>query len=46
VMVTGRPERVRVDLTEELTSWSPAVCGGTMDVFVEFVPPRPRGEGA
>ena len=46
VLATERPERVRVDLTEELTSWSPAVCGGTMDVFVEFVPPAPRGEGA
>jgi xanthine/CO dehydrogenase XdhC/CoxF family maturation factor len=46
VLATGHPERVRVDLTEDLTSWSPAVCGGTMDVFVEFVPPRPRGEGA
>lgn len=45
VLETGRPERVRVDLTEDLTSWSPAVCGGTMDVFVEAVLPRAAGEG-
>ena len=39
VIETGRAERVRVDLTEDFTTWSPAVCGGTMDVFVEAVPP-------
>jgi xanthine/CO dehydrogenase XdhC/CoxF family maturation factor len=33
------PERVRVDLTDDLLSWSPAVCGGIMDVFVEPVTP-------
>ncbi len=37
VLDTGRPERVRVDLTDDLVSWSPAVCGGIMDVFVEAV---------
>ena len=40
VIETGAPERVRVDLTDDLVSWSPAVCGGIMDVFVEPV----RGE--
>ncbi len=39
VLETGTPERVRVDLTEDFTSWSPAVCGGVMDVFVEPVDP-------
>ena len=39
VLADGRPERVRVDLTEDYLSWSPAVCGGTMDVFVEAVDP-------
>jgi len=39
VLDTGRPERVRVDLTDDLLSWSPAVCGGVMDVFVEPVSP-------
>jgi xanthine dehydrogenase accessory factor len=38
VIVSGRPERVSVQLTEDFTSWSPAVCGGVMDVFVEAVP--------
>jgi len=40
VLETGRAERVQVDLTEDLASWSPAICGGTMDVFVEAVPAR------
>ena len=39
VLATGRAERVRVDLTDDLMSWSPAVCGGVMDVFVEPVVP-------
>ena len=37
VISSGSPERVRVDLTDDLLSWSPAVCGGIMDVFVEAV---------
>ena len=37
VLESGIPERVRVDLTDDLMSWSPAVCGGIMDVFVEPV---------
>ena len=40
VLETGIPERVRVDLTDDLLSWSPAVCGGIMDVFVEPVTPH------
>jgi xanthine/CO dehydrogenase XdhC/CoxF family maturation factor len=39
VLAHGAPERVRVDLTEDFTTWSPAVCGGVMDVFVELVGP-------
>ena len=35
----GGPRTVRVDLTDELTSWSPAVCGGIMDVFIERANP-------
>lgn len=35
----GSPKTVRIDLTEDLTSWSPAVCGGVMHVFIE--PHRP-----
>lgn len=52
VLETGRAERVRVDLTDDLASWSPAVCGGIMDVFVEPVtgitsitPPESRASG-
>jgi len=44
VLETGRPERLRVDLTEDFTTWSPAVCGGTMDVFVEAVVPTAKEE--
>ena len=40
VLRTGRPRRVRVDLTRDILSWSPAVCGGVMDVLVESVPPE------
>lgn len=40
VMETSQPELVRVDLTDDLASWSPAVCGGVMDVFVEPVETR------
>ena len=35
----GGPRTVRVDLTDELISWSPAVCGGIMDVFIERASP-------
>ena len=39
VLASGRPARVRVELTDDEESWSPAVCGGIMDVFVEPVEP-------
>lgn len=32
---TGAARVVRVDLTEDLFSWSPAVCGGVFDVLLE-----------
>ncbi len=37
VIRTGEPRLVRVDLTEDLLSLSPAVCGGIMEIFVEAV---------
>jgi xanthine/CO dehydrogenase XdhC/CoxF family maturation factor len=37
VFDTGMPQVVRVDLTEDLFTWSPAVCGGVFDVFIERV---------
>ncbi len=46
VLRSGRPERLVVDLTEDLLSWSPAVCGGTMDVFIEAVPPHHEPEAS
>jgi len=39
VLESGDPRMVRVDLTEHFMTWSPAVCGGIMDVFVEAVEP-------
>ena len=38
----GRSRRLLVDLTRDPASWSPAVCGGIMDVLVEPVDPLPR----
>jgi len=37
VIDTGVPKLVRVDLTDDYLSWSPAVCGGVMEVFVERI---------
>lgn len=31
----GRARIVHVDLTEDLFTWSPAVCGGVFDVLLE-----------
>ncbi len=44
VLRSGEAERVRVNLTEDFLSWSPAVCGGVMDVFVELVAPAPADD--
>lgn len=40
VLATGRPRVVRVELMDEVDSWSPAVCGGVMEVLVEPVVPH------
>lgn len=45
VLESGEPRMVRVDLTRDFLSWSPAVCGGIMDVFVEPVRPAVAGSG-
>ncbi len=37
VIKSGKPQLVHVDLTEDILSLSPAVCGGTMEVFVEAI---------
>ncbi len=46
VIETGIPQRVQVDLTEDILSWSPAVCGGVMDVYIEAVCAAPPSEAA
>lgn len=39
----GRARLVRIDLTDDLYSWSPAVCGGRFDVLLEpWVPAEPE----
>ena len=38
-LADGRTRRLRIDLTKDPLSWSPAVCGGVMDVLVEPVEP-------
>lgn len=44
-VLAGAPaEIVRVDLTKDLLSWSPAVCGGIMEVLVEAVPGRAEAD--
>ncbi|NIR44658.1 MAG: XdhC family protein [Gemmatimonadetes bacterium] len=35
VIESGVPRLVRVELTDDYLSFSPAVCGGVMEVFVE-----------
>jgi xanthine dehydrogenase accessory factor len=37
VLDDGCPRLVKVDLTRDLLSWSPAVCGGIMEIYVEAV---------
>jgi xanthine dehydrogenase accessory factor len=39
VAASGRRRRVRVELTDPEDTWSPAVCGGIMDVLLEPVDP-------
>jgi len=33
----GRPRLLRVELTDPIDSWSPAVCGGVMEILLEPV---------
>jgi len=37
VVASGVPRLIRVELTESIEGWSPAVCGGIMDIFLEPV---------
>jgi xanthine dehydrogenase accessory factor len=40
VIDTGVPQRVEVDLTEDVSMQSLGVCGGIMDVYLERWPAR------
>ncbi|MGH7554171.1 MAG: XdhC family protein [Longimicrobiales bacterium] len=40
VVASGVARIVRVELTDPIDSWSPAVCGGVMRVLVEPVKPE------
>ncbi len=44
VVRTGEPRLVRVELLDAIDSWSPAVCGGVMEVFVEPITPEEHVE--
>lgn len=44
-LADGRSRIVTVDLTEDLFSWSPAVCGGVFDVLLEPWSSDADGEG-
>ena len=37
VVREGRPRLLRVELTDPIDSWSPAVCGGVMEILIERV---------
>lgn len=37
IVRTGIPRLIRIDLMEDFLSWSPAVCGGVFDVFLERI---------
>ena len=37
VVESGLPQVVRVELTDPIDSWSPAVCGGVMEILIEPV---------
>ena len=40
VIETGIARLVTVELTDDYLSWSPAVCGGVMEIFLEPVGDR------
>ncbi|MGH7449239.1 MAG: XdhC family protein [Longimicrobiales bacterium] len=37
VLESGVPQIVEVELTDAIESWSPAVCGGVMQILIEPV---------
>src|SRR5690606_9707575 len=43
VIASRTPRIIEVELTDSIDSWSPAVCGGVMEILVE--PVEGAGEG-
>jgi xanthine/CO dehydrogenase XdhC/CoxF family maturation factor len=43
VLRDGRPRLLRVELTDAIDTWSPAVCGGVMEILLEPVLPASSG---
>lgn len=37
VVASGTPRVIEVELTDAIDSWSPAVCGGVMEILIEPV---------
>jgi len=37
VLASGRPRLLEVQLMDDVQSWSPAICGGVMEIFLEPV---------
>jgi len=37
VIASGRPRLLEVRLMDDVQSWSPAICGGVMEIFLEPV---------
>ena len=35
VIASGRPRLLEVRLMDDVQSWSPAICGGVMEIFLE-----------
>ena len=44
---TRKPRTVRIDLLDDISSDSPAVCGGIMNIFIDpWWPERDREAGS
>lgn len=39
VIAAGQPRLIEVRLLDDVQSWSPAICGGVMEIFIEPVVP-------
>jgi xanthine dehydrogenase accessory factor len=39
VIASGKARLIEVQLLDDVQSWSPAICGGVMEIFIEPVVP-------